>query len=163
MWSSVKCKLEGCMLYHIFNYFITINITELHVWTVIIWLVMHRITCLDYEWLDVVFTKYVQCPILSPHRDLKALEISTNDLQDHESQRVGHGYLKYWLMQLLMTPIIHSGKLVDRFSSFVLSTLLFLSPCPVISLLLQLYFSDGQYYYFGLAVRYSIYIYSIRT
>ena len=33
-------------------------------WNVIIWLSMHRTTCLEYERLDVVFTKYVQRPII---------------------------------------------------------------------------------------------------
>ena len=52
------------MVSHPVKSFITIRILELHVWTIIIWLVMHSITCLVYERLDVVFTKYVQFPII---------------------------------------------------------------------------------------------------
>ena len=43
---------------------INIHILELHFWTVIIWLVMHIITCLEYEQLGVLFMKYVQFPII---------------------------------------------------------------------------------------------------
>ena len=52
------------MLYHPVHYCITIHILELHVWTVIIWLVMYRITCIEYEQLDAVFAKYVQFHII---------------------------------------------------------------------------------------------------
>ena len=52
------------MVSHPVNSCITIKIIELHVWTVIVWMVMHRITCLEYERLDVVFKKYVQYPII---------------------------------------------------------------------------------------------------
>ena len=43
---------------------ITIHILELHVWIFIVWMVMHRNTCLEYERLFVVFTNYVQFPII---------------------------------------------------------------------------------------------------
>ena len=46
------------------HYCITIQIIELHVWTIIIWLVMHRITCLKDERLDVGSTKYIKWPII---------------------------------------------------------------------------------------------------
>ena len=85
---------------------------------------------------------------------------SATPLQHHDSQRVGHGHPQYRIMQLPMTPHLHSGKLVDLVSSFVLSTLQFLSPCPVISLLTRLYFADGQYSYFGVVGRSSVYLYS---
>ena len=52
------------MLYHPVHSCITIRVLEFHVWTVIIYMVMHIITCLEFEKLDVVFTKYVQCPII---------------------------------------------------------------------------------------------------
>ena len=49
---------------HKVHAFINIKILELRVWTVIVCLVMHRITCLEYEQLDVVFTKHAQFPII---------------------------------------------------------------------------------------------------
>ena len=52
------------MVSHLAKYFITTQILEIHVWTVIIWLVMHITTCLKYERLDVVSTKYIHCPII---------------------------------------------------------------------------------------------------
>ena len=59
-----RYKLDGSMVSHPVQYCITIQILELHVWTVIVWLVMHRITCLKDEILDAVSTKYIQCPII---------------------------------------------------------------------------------------------------
>ena len=44
--------------------YITIQIVELHVWTVIVWMVMHRITCLKNERLDFVSTEYILCHII---------------------------------------------------------------------------------------------------
>ena len=58
-----RCKLEDYMVSYTVHSCITIKILELHIWTVIVWLVMHRITCLEYEILDFVSTKYAQCPI----------------------------------------------------------------------------------------------------
>ena len=58
------CKLEGSTVSHPVHSCITRQIIELHVWTVIVWLVMHRITCLEYERMDFVFTEYFQCPII---------------------------------------------------------------------------------------------------
>ena len=43
---------------------ITIQIIELCVWSVIVWIFVHRITCLKDEILDVVSTKYIQYPII---------------------------------------------------------------------------------------------------
>ena len=47
------------------HYCITIQILELHVWTVTVWMVMHKITCLDDERPYVMFTKYTQRPIIT--------------------------------------------------------------------------------------------------
>ena len=52
------------MVSHPVHSCITIHIIEIHAWTVIVLLVMQRITCLEYEILDAVFTKYVQCLIM---------------------------------------------------------------------------------------------------
>ena len=52
------------MMSHPVHSCIAIHILELRVWTVIVWIVMHIIICLEYELLDVVFTKYVQLPII---------------------------------------------------------------------------------------------------
>ena len=52
------------MVSHPVHSYITINIFELRFWTVIFCLVMYRITCFEYERLDVVFKKYVQFPII---------------------------------------------------------------------------------------------------
>ena len=52
------------MVSHPVNYCITIQMLELNFWTVIVWMVMHIITFLEYKRLDVVFTKYVQFPII---------------------------------------------------------------------------------------------------
>ena len=52
------------MVPHPVHYCITIQILELHVWTVIVRLVIHRIICLKDEILDVASTKYIQCPII---------------------------------------------------------------------------------------------------
>ena len=56
---------------------------------------------------------------------------SETDLQQHYIQRLIHDHPQSCLMQLSTTPRLHSGKSVDRFTSFVLSTLLSLSPFPV--------------------------------
>ena len=52
------------MVSHPVHYFITIQIIELRVWAVIVWLIVGKITCLEYERLDVVSTNYVRCPII---------------------------------------------------------------------------------------------------
>ena len=39
-----QCKLEGSMVPHTVHSNITTQINELHVWTVIVWLVMNRTT-----------------------------------------------------------------------------------------------------------------------
>ena len=52
------------MVSHPVNFFIAIQMLELNFWTLIVWMVMHIITCLEYKRLDVVFTKYVQFPII---------------------------------------------------------------------------------------------------
>ena len=59
-----RCKLEGYMLSHPVHPYGTIKILDLHVWTVIVWMVTHRLACLEYERLDSVFKKYAQCPII---------------------------------------------------------------------------------------------------
>ena len=56
-------KLEGSMLHHPVNYCISIEIIKLKVWTTIVWLVVHRVTCLWDERLDVVTPKDGQSPI----------------------------------------------------------------------------------------------------
>ena len=38
------CELEGSMLLHTVNYCITIHIIELQFWTIIIGLVVHKVT-----------------------------------------------------------------------------------------------------------------------
>ena len=58
-----QCKLEGFMVSHPVHSYITLHIIELHVWNIIVCLVMHRITCLEYERMDFVFMKYLQCPM----------------------------------------------------------------------------------------------------
>ena len=88
---------------------------------------------------------------------------STSVLKHHDSQRVHHVHPKSRLMQLTMNPRLHSGNLVDLVSPFVLSTLKFLSPWPVISLLPQLYFEDGKDSYYVVVDRSSVYIYSRMT
>ena len=52
------------MVSHPVHFCIIIKIIELHVWTVIVWLVMHIITCIEYERPYVVSTKYIQCSII---------------------------------------------------------------------------------------------------
>ena len=52
------------MVYHSVHSCITIQIIELHVWTGIVWLVMHIITCIEYERLYVVSIKYLQLNII---------------------------------------------------------------------------------------------------
>ena len=52
------------MVYRLVHSCITIKILELHVWTVIVWLVMYRTTCLKDEILCVVSKKYAQCPTI---------------------------------------------------------------------------------------------------
>ena len=52
------------MLSHPVHSCITIQILELCVWIVIVWLAMHIITCLKDEILDVVSKNYIQCPII---------------------------------------------------------------------------------------------------
>ena len=59
-----RLKLEDSMVSRPVHYCITIQIIELHVWTFIVWLVMHRIACLKDERLDVLYTKYIQFPII---------------------------------------------------------------------------------------------------
>ena len=82
------------MVSHTVNYCITIQMIYLHVCTVIFWLVVYIITCLDYEILDVVSTKYAQCPIIK--LDVMAIienhlgvwgEISTH------GGKIGHGFM----------------------------------------------------------------------
>ena len=80
-------------------------------------------------------------------------------LQHQNSQRVFHIHPKYHLVQLLMTPHLYSGKSVDHISTFVLSTLQFLSPWPVISLLPQLHFAGGQDFYSGVVGRSSVHFF----
>ena len=117
----------------------------------------HLITALQYLMEDIGRV------LLSSHRDLTSLTMFCNSseksLRHHESQRVSHYHPQYCMMQLPMTPRLHSGKLVDRFSTFVISTLLFLSTCLVISILPQLSFEDGQDSYFGVVGRFSVDIY----
>ena len=48
---------------------------------------------------------------------------SVTSFQHQGSQRLGHGHPQYRLMQLPITPCLHSGKSVDLVYSFVLSTL----------------------------------------
>ena len=52
------------MFSHPVHYFITIQVLGLHVCAVIVCMVVHIITYLEYEILDVVSTKYVQCTII---------------------------------------------------------------------------------------------------
>ena len=52
------------MMSHQVHSCIIVQVIELRAWTVIVWLVMHRITYLEYELMGVVFTKYAQCPII---------------------------------------------------------------------------------------------------
>ena len=59
-----QCKVEGYMVSHPVHYLITIQNIELHFWTDIICMVMHRITCLKDGRLDVLSTKYIQFPII---------------------------------------------------------------------------------------------------
>ena len=59
-----KCKLNGSMMSHTIHSCITIKILDICVWNVIVCLVMHIITCLEYERLYVVFEKYVRFPII---------------------------------------------------------------------------------------------------
>ena len=59
-----RLKLEGSMVPHPVHSCTTIKSLELHIWTIITWLVMHIITCLKYERLDVVSTKYIKYPII---------------------------------------------------------------------------------------------------
>ena len=47
------------MVSHPVHSCIAIKIIELHVCTIIFWMVVHLITRLEYEILDVVLTKYV--------------------------------------------------------------------------------------------------------
>ena len=59
-----RCKLEESMVSHPVHSCITIQILELCVWTIIVWMVMQIIACLQDERLDVVSTKYSQLPII---------------------------------------------------------------------------------------------------
>ena len=54
----------GYMVSHPVHYLITLQMLKLHVWNVIGWMVMQRTTCLKYEILDAISTKYVQCHII---------------------------------------------------------------------------------------------------
>ena len=74
----------------------------------------------------------------------QTLQRSSTVLKYHYRQRVVHGHPKCRMMQLTMTPRLHSCKLVDLISSFLLSTLQFISSWPVIYLLHQIYFAAGQ-------------------
>ena len=55
----------------------------------------------------------------------------------------GHGHPQDWLIQLPMTPCLHSVNFVNLLSLFELSYLQFISHFPVISLIPQLSFADG--------------------
>ena len=55
---------------------ITIKILDLCVLTIIVWIVMHKITCLKDEILDILYTKYIQCPIIK----IAAVSIIENHL-----------------------------------------------------------------------------------
>ena len=46
------------MMSYLVHSCITIQILDINVWTIIIWPVMHRINCLEYDGLDVVFKNY---------------------------------------------------------------------------------------------------------
>ena len=59
-----RCKVEASTMSRPVHSFISIKIIEICVGTFIVWMVMHRITFLDHEILDVVSTKYVQLPII---------------------------------------------------------------------------------------------------
>ena len=50
----VWCTLECSMVSHTVHSCITIQIIELHVWTIIVWMVMHTIIWLEYERLYVL-------------------------------------------------------------------------------------------------------------
>ena len=89
-------------------------------------------------------------------RTWRTLQRSETAVQHHGIPRVSHGNYQPMVIQLPMTPCLHLGKFVNLVYSFVLSTLQFLSPCPVISLLPQLYVLGGKEYYFGLLGRYSV-------
>ena len=52
------------MVSHPVHSCMTIQILDIHVWNVIVWLVMHRIIFLKYERPDVASTKYIQRPII---------------------------------------------------------------------------------------------------
>ena len=52
------------MVYHTVHYCINIQIIELRIWVIIVWLFMQIITCLMDEILDVVSMNYIQCPIV---------------------------------------------------------------------------------------------------
>ena len=82
----------------------------------------------------------------------RTLQCSATDVQHHDRPRVGHVHPQSWLIQLPMNNCLNSDNLFDLVSSFVMSTLKFLSPWLVISLLPQLSFSGGWDYYFVLVV-----------
>ena len=52
------------MVFYPVHSYVIIQILELHVWNIVVWLVVHRITYLKDERLDIVSTKYIQCPII---------------------------------------------------------------------------------------------------
>ena len=72
---------------------------------------------------------------------------SATAAQNHYNPRVGHGHHKYRLMQLPINNHLHSGKSGDLLSSYIMSTLQFLYPCPMVSFLPKLSFADSLYYY----------------
>ena len=77
------------------------------------------------------------------------LQCSTTALQNPNSQRVGHGRPQSRLMQLPMTPHLHSGNFFRP--SYFICTVNFKisSPCLLISLLPQLSFEGVKDSYFG--------------
>ena len=89
-----RCRLEGSKISHLVHYCITIQIIELSVWTVILWMVMHTIIWLDYELLDVVFTEYFQWPIIK----MSGMAITVEPLgikgrRSAHGGKIGHGFM----------------------------------------------------------------------
>ena len=89
-----QCKLDCSIVSHPVHYCITIQILEIHVWTVSVWLLMHRITCLKDEILDVVSAKYIQYPIINM-ADMVIIEYHLGiqgRIVTHEGI-MGHGFM----------------------------------------------------------------------
>ena len=52
------------MISHTVHYFITMKILELQVWTIVVWMIMLRVTCIQDERIYLVKPNNIQRPII---------------------------------------------------------------------------------------------------